>query len=89
VLANVPNPFNPATQLRFELGSAGPALVRIVDVAGHVVRRLPLGYRDAGFQSIPWDGSDDDGSRVASGVYRIVVTDHRGISAAGSATLLK
>jgi hypothetical protein len=89
VLTNVPNPFNPTTQLRFELGSDGPATLRILDAAGRLVRRMALADADAGFQSLPWDGTDDKGMSLSSGVYYIVVTDRRGTSATGSATLLK
>jgi hypothetical protein len=67
---NVPNPFNPTTIIGFDLARAGRVTLCIYDVAGHRVRTLLDGERAAGFgQKILWDGVDDAGLRVASGVY--------------------
>jgi len=89
VLANVPNPFNPATTLRFELARTGEATLRIVDAAGRLVRQMSLGVLDRGYQKVAWDGTDQSGQRLASGHYRIIVTDAQGMSATGTAVLLK
>ena len=89
MLSNVPNPFNPATTLRFELARSGEATLRIVDAAGRRVRYMSLGVLDRGFQKVAWDGTDQSGNRLASGHYRIIVTDAQGTSATGSAVLLK
>ncbi len=89
VLANIPNPFNPSTQLRFELAHAGSATLRIVDPAGRLVRSIDLGFLDQGTHAVHWDGTDQSGSRLASGVYRVIVSDDRGSSATGRAVLVK
>jgi len=67
--ANVPNPFNPATVLSFDLARAGAARLVIHDVRGRQVRTLVDGTLDAGRHQRTWDGRADDGSGLASGVY--------------------
>jgi hypothetical protein len=89
MLSNVPNPFNPATELRFELARHGNTTLRIVDAAGRLIKHESLGVLDVGLHRVAWNGTDQAGNRVASGVYRIVVTDAEGVSATGSAVLLK
>lgn len=73
VLRAGPNPFRAGTTLAFSRGeSAREALdVRVVDAAGRVVRRLPPAAGAAG--RVGWDGRDDAGRAVASGVYLFVV----------------
>ena len=66
---NVPNPFNPTTQLRFSLAAAGRAAVDVIDLQGRVVRTLFVGDLPAGESSLVWDGRDDAGRAVASGAY--------------------
>jgi hypothetical protein len=66
---NVPNPFTASTAMRFELPRAGAARLRIHDLAGRVVRTLVDGERAAGSHHVPWDGRDDAGRALASGVY--------------------
>jgi hypothetical protein len=66
---NVPNPFNPATTIRFSLARAGRASLAIYDVAGRLVRRLVDEERAAGRHEVRWDGRDARGHRVASGIY--------------------
>ena len=64
-----PNPFNPRTQVCFTLAQAGDVTVDVFDVTGRRVRRLHRGELSGGEHLLPWDGSDDTGHRVASGVY--------------------
>jgi hypothetical protein len=66
---NYPNPFNPSTTIRFETASRGRALLRVYDVRGALVRTLLDDTRDAGAGSVTWDGRDDEGRFVSSGVY--------------------
>jgi len=66
----VPNPFNPTTTLRFGVAVAGPAEVVVYDTRGRRVRTLwRAAHAEPGFQRVTWDGRDDGGRRVASGVY--------------------
>jgi choice-of-anchor B domain-containing protein len=68
-LGNFPNPFHPATAIRFELPQATAVKLRVFDPAGRAVRVLVDGARAAGTQSVVWDGRDDAARPVASGVY--------------------
>jgi M6 family metalloprotease-like protein len=64
-----PNPFNPLTTIRYELASRTHVSLRVYDVSGAVVRTLVNGDKPAGSYSLTWDGRDDHGSSVSSGVY--------------------
>ncbi len=66
---NHPNPFNPRTTISFSLAQAGPTQLFIYDVGGRKVRTLVDGDKEAGFHSLIWDGMDDSGRPVASGVF--------------------
>ena len=67
--ANMPNPFNPTTTIRYELASSGPASIRIYDASGALVRTLVNRSHDVGSYEVRWDGRDNSGKSVASGVY--------------------
>ena len=66
---NYPNPFNPSTTLSFYLPRAEHVVLTIYDVSGRMVRRLldePIGF---GRTDLDWDGRNENGVRVGSGVY--------------------
>lgn len=69
LLGAAPNPFNPSTTLAFELAAPGHARLRVYDAAGRLVATLVDENRGAGRHEIVWDGRDDGGRAVASGVY--------------------
>jgi hypothetical protein len=64
-----PNPFNPRTAVSFDLAREGDVRVVVYDAAGRMVRTLVSETRPAGRYEITWDGHDDAGQQVASGVY--------------------
>jgi len=66
---NVPNPFNPSTTIRFDLERNGWVSLRVYDVAGRVVRTLVASELSAGRRSVVWDGRDDTGAFLGSGLY--------------------
>jgi hypothetical protein len=66
-----PNPFNPRTTVEFDLAHSGSILVAIYNLRGQLVRTLESGVREAGHYSVVWDGIDDTGLSVASGVYLV------------------
>ena len=74
LLPNYPNPFNPETWIPYQLSRDAEVTLSIFDANGFMVRRLELGhqlvgyYRDRG-KAVYWDGRNDVGERVASGVY--------------------
>ena len=72
-VGNHPNPFNPRTTVSFELAAEGPVTVKVYDLKGRLVRDLLDEALTAGPQRVPWDGLDDAGQRVGSGVYMVRV----------------
>jgi len=64
-----PNPFNPATTIAYSLPGDGWVKVVVHDVSGHPVRTLVDRRQTAGDQRIDWDGRDDGGAEVSTGVY--------------------
>jgi len=80
LLPNVPNPFNPRTTLRFALSRAEHLRLLIVDPKGRRVRTLADASFSAGNHEIVWNGTDDGGRAVASGVYRMVLLGADGSS---------
>jgi len=81
-LSNHPNPFNPQTTLRFDLARAGRTELAIYDLQGRRVRVLVAEVLAAGRHEVNWNGADELGRSVASGVYfaRLQMPDGRGIS---------
>ncbi len=74
LLQNFPNPFNPDTWIPYQLTEGVDVVIRIYDVSGKVVRILDLGHKPAGFYTAKskaayWDGKNEAGEPVASGVY--------------------
>ena len=74
LLANYPNPFNPETWIPYHLAEAADVVVRIYAADGVLVRTLALGHQDAGIyenrnRAAYWDGKNEVGEPVASGVY--------------------
>ncbi len=66
---NRPNPFNPVTTIEYSVADAGPLALNVYSVGGQLVRTLVDGQVDAGSYSVAWDGRDQRGVPVASGVY--------------------
>ena len=64
-----PNPFNPATTIAFTMAQAGQVTLAVHDLAGRKVRSLLDEVRSAGRHEVRWDGIDDLGNSVASGMY--------------------
>lgn len=79
---NYPNPFNAETNIEFEVpdvqGKLVRALVQVFNILGEKVKTLARGEHAAGTYRVVWDGTDDQGIKVPSGVYfyRLVSTDY-------------
>jgi hypothetical protein len=70
LLGNFPNPFNPSTDISFELPTTGPVILEIFDITGRRVRRLIKGENFvAGSHQVTWDGKNDHGQIQSSGIY--------------------
>lgn len=66
---NFPNPFNPTTIIRFGLPVAEKVTLKIYDVLGREVKTLINEELKPGYHSVEWDGTNNYGSRVSSGIY--------------------
>ncbi len=66
---NYPNPFNPETQISFSLPERASVSLAVYNVFGQKVRGLIQGTLPAGSYKVTWDGTDNQGNRLASGVY--------------------
>jgi hypothetical protein len=66
---NVPNPFNPTTNIRFDLPRQSYVHLEVVNVLGQRVKTLINESLPAGIHTVTFDGKNDDGQTVASGVY--------------------
>jgi hypothetical protein len=64
-----PNPVSGATEIRYQLPASSPVQIRVYNVAGQVVKTLVEGKQEAGYKSVTWDGRNDRGVPVGSGVY--------------------
>ena len=74
LLANYPNPFNPETWVPYHLTKSADVKIIIYGPHGNIVRHLELGHQSSGYytsrsQAAYWDGKNDFGERVASGIY--------------------
>jgi Zn-dependent metalloprotease len=72
---NYPNPFNPETVIQYALPENGYVTLSILNVMGQSIRTVVNAHKTAGYHNITWDGRDESGAEVASGIYfyRILV----------------
>jgi hypothetical protein len=66
---NLPNPFNPSTTITYELPESGNVKLVVYNLLGQQVRTLVADQIEAGFHTVVWDGADEFGRQVASGIY--------------------
>ena len=79
LLHNYPNPFNPETWIPYQLAESAEVTIRIYATSGVLVRTLALGYQPAGIyqyrsRAAYWDGKNEIGESVASGIYFYTLT---------------
>jgi subtilase family serine protease len=70
---NYPNPFNPETEIRYSIPEDSDVRLLVFNMSGSPVRSLKEGRQEAGTYSVFWDGMDDSGLQVSSGVYFIIL----------------
>ena len=77
---NYPNPFNPATVIKYALPKASVVKIQIYNILGQKVRNLVDEPQEPGYKTIHWDGRDNSGKEVGSGIYfyRIVARTNQG-----------
>jgi hypothetical protein len=70
---NYPNPFNPSTEIKFSLSNPSLVTLDIYDVLGRKIKTIANDHYEAGYHAILWNGTDNDGAKVASGVYFYII----------------
>ncbi|MEK7564789.1 MAG: FlgD immunoglobulin-like domain containing protein [Patescibacteria group bacterium] len=68
-LNNFPNPFNPSTEIRYTLPSAGPVQLTVYNMVGQVIRTLVNEHMASGEHITAWNATDNNGNSVAGGIY--------------------
>lgn len=76
LLGNYPNPFNPTTTIKFNLENKAKINLGIYNIKGQKVKTLIDEERKAGLHQISWNGLDDNGNSVSSGVYYTILDIH-------------
>jgi hypothetical protein len=69
LIGNYPNPFNPNTNISFSLDKAAPAQVNIYNQKGQIVKTFDIAQAQQGITNLNWNGTDNNGKAVSSGVY--------------------
>ncbi len=87
ILYNSPNPFERTTEVAYHVPAAADLDIEIVGVDGRVIRTLHRGRVTPGRHSVSWDGSDENGAPVASGVYFVRIVSPSGVASRKVAVL--
>ena len=69
LLSNFPNPFNPDTTIKFVIESDGDVEIDIFNIRGQKIKSLVNDFYNSGHHNVTWNGTDDNGNVVSSGVY--------------------
>ena len=74
---NYPNPFNPVTTINYDLPEQSQVSINIYDVLGRELRELVNDFQNAGHKSVIWDGTDEFGRNVKTGIYLYQIQTRR------------
>ena len=85
---NYPNPFNPETNIRFSVKNSGWVKVSVLNTRGQLVRNLQNGVLKSGLHTIVWNGLNNNGKKLSSGIYYIRMESDKGVEI-HKATLMK
>jgi len=75
---NYPNPFNPTTAISYGLSMSSRVRLQIMNTRGQIVRTLVDGDKPAGWYTVTWDGKNESGQQVASGIYLYLIQTDEG-----------
>jgi hypothetical protein len=71
---NYPNPFNPETTINYSLKDNAAIKLEVFDIKGRMIKKLVDGRQNAGVYSVIWNGIDENGHQVSSGIYFYRIT---------------
>jgi len=69
-----PNPFNPTTNLRYSIKTAGDVHIDVFNLKGQLIRSFSASHYSPGYYQVSWDGKDNNGTLVSSGIYMYRMT---------------
>jgi len=69
-----PNPFNPTTNLRYSIKTAGDVHIDVFNLKGQLIRSFSASHYSPGYYQVSWDGKDNNGALVSSGIYMYRMT---------------
>ena len=69
VFQNYPNPFNPSTQIKYGLPKASDVTIKVYNMLGQEIKTLVSEHKNAGTFTVRWNGDNNNGSKVSSGIY--------------------
>ncbi|MDI6809306.1 MAG: T9SS type A sorting domain-containing protein [Candidatus Eisenbacteria bacterium] len=84
-----PNPMNPSTTINFSLKTRGKVSLRVFDASGRLVRKLVDSRLEAGRHTVSWDGRNDRGLKLGSGVYFYQIETEGGFKSVKKIVILK
>ena len=71
---NYPNPFNPNTVIEFELNKGSIVDITVFDLLGNSIKKIVNSYYNTGTSSVSWNGTNEEGHQVGSGLYFYILT---------------
>ncbi|MCL5019908.1 MAG: C10 family peptidase [Patescibacteria group bacterium] len=86
---NYPNPFNPSTTIQLQIPENAQVLLTIYNITGQVIKTLFDGEKKAGFYNMVWDGTNNAGLKVSSGVYIYRLKTNKGFTQTRKMVLMK
>jgi flagellar hook assembly protein FlgD len=94
IYQNYPNPFNPATTISYTVPEQSSVNITIYDIQGRTIKSFMIGAQSPGYQRVVWNGTNNFGNSVSSGIYIYRVTvlslkNGSGLSKSAKMTLLK
>ncbi|MDP7609581.1 MAG: T9SS type A sorting domain-containing protein, partial [Candidatus Marinimicrobia bacterium] len=96
LMQNYPNPFNPSTTIQYHLNQKSTVNISVYNLSGQEIRQLADSNLDPGQHSVSWDGKDEKGVAVGSGMYFYRLNVHSsfagtrdGLSKTGKMVLLR
>jgi len=69
IYPNYPNPFNPSTTIAYSLPEKSSVVINIFDLQGREIKSFTVGAQSAGYQKVVWNGTNERGNSLSSGVY--------------------